>query len=325
VSYRGLLDSALEASVAGSFTSLGYRVRKHFYPWEVLAPDSMKGKVVVITGGTSGLGEYTTLALAKLGAHVTMIARNAVKASAICEKLRADSANPKIDAVIADTGNLTAVRNAADQLQRLYSSGIDVLIHNAGALDATYATSQEGIEQTIASQVVGPYLLTELLRPLLKRQVNAPPSRVLWVASGGMYSEPLDVSQLCMTPSAYDGVVAYARAKRAQVTLAELMATRYASDNIRVHSMHPGWADTPGVARSLPVFRTVVGPLLRSTEEGADTLIWLAASNGLPLSENGRFWHDRKIRSIHKLNKTQRADTMEERAKLLAFLDASTS
>jgi dehydrogenase/reductase SDR family member 12 len=323
VAYKGFFDSALEASVAGSFTGVGLRMRKRLYTWEPLPPGALQGKVVVITGGTSGLGEHASMAMAKLGAHVTMVARDASKAARVCERLRELSGSAAIDAAQAEMGNLRAVRRAASELQERHGRGIDVLIHNAGALDAIYAESEEGIEQTVASQVVGPYLLTELLRPALRHRPDS--ARVLWVSSGGMYSEPLDVDNLCMRPTDYNGVTAYARAKRAQVTLTELQAERYLSDNIRVHGMHPGWADTPGVARSLPKFRALLGPLLRTPEEGADTLVWLAASNGLPLSENGKFWHDRAPRAIHKLRKTERSDTTAEREKLVAYLERVTT
>ena len=120
------------------------------------------------------------------------------------------------------------------------------------------------------------------------------PSRVLWVSSGGMYSEPLSVDQLEMSASDYDGTTAYARAKRAQVTLAELWATRLAAKGISVHSMHPGWADTPGVARSLPRFRRVVGPLLRTPADGVDTLVWLAVEDG-DVDDTERRLHRRKL------------------------------
>lgn len=137
-----------------------------------------------------------------------------------------------------------------------------------------------------------------------------------------MYSEPLSVSQLEMTPGDYDGVKAYARAKRAQVTLTELYAERLRADGVMVHAMHPGWADTPGVARSLPVFRRVVGPLLRTPAEGADTLVWLASSHDPVLNESGRFWHDRRPRPLHRFAHTRRSDTPEERARLLAWVRA---
>jgi NAD(P)-dependent dehydrogenase (short-subunit alcohol dehydrogenase family) len=155
-----------------------------------------------------------------------------------------------------------------------------------------------------------------LLLPALQA---APRARVLWVASGGMYSQPLSVAELEMPRDSYDGTKAYARAKRAQVTLAEMWAESLRSDRIAVHSMHPGWADTPGVRRSLPTFRRVTGPLLRSPEQGADTLVWLAADDGVPLDTTGRFWLDRRPRPIHRLASTRRSDTPDERRRFWAW------
>ena len=82
--------------------------------------------------------------------------------------------------------------------------------------------------------------------------------------------------------------------------------------------MHPGWADTPGVEEALPTFRKITGPLLRSVEEGADTMMWLAA-DGAALAGSGDFWHDRRRRSIHKLPTTRKADTPERHADLWAW------
>jgi dehydrogenase/reductase SDR family member 12 len=133
-----------------------------------------------------------------------------------------------------------------------------------------------------------------------------------------MYSEPLKTSELEMSAETYDGVKAYARAKRAQVTLSAIMAEKYAAQDIHVHAMHPGWTDTPGLARSLPGFRKLLGSLLRTPEEGADTLIWLAASNHAPLVQSGKFWLDRTPRAIHKSRSTRLSDTPQERERLWA-------
>ena len=81
------------------------------------------------------------------------------------------------------------------------------------------------------------------------------------------------------------------------------------------HAMHPGWADTPGVAASLPTFRKITRPLLRSVEQGADTMVWLGAADEPGVSTGG-FWLDRRRRSIHKLPSTRRTDTPERRAAL---------
>ncbi len=271
-----------------------------------------RGRVVAVTGGTSGLGLATARALLEAGATVEVVARNAAKAERICGELNRTDQRGRADFVVAEMGDLDTVHAAAHTLLERHPR-IDALIHNAGALDDEYVRSRQGTEQTAASQVVGPFLLTGLLLPALRA---AAPSRVVWVSSGGMYSQPLSVESLEMTAQNYDGTVAYAKAKRAQVTLAELWAERLVADSIHVHSMHPGWADTPGVQRSLPTFRKVLGPLLRTPEQGADTLVWLAASDGAPLTTTGKFWLDRRPRTIHRLKKTRDSDTAAERIAL---------
>ena len=95
-----------------------------------------------------------------------------------------------------------------------------------------------------------------------------------------------------------------------------MWAERVDADEVVFHAMHPGWADTPGVEASLPTFRKIVGPLLRSAEEGADTMVWLAADEGEPATSSGEFWLDRRRRSIHKIGKTRKTDTAERRRDL---------
>jgi dehydrogenase/reductase SDR family protein 12 len=309
------VDAALEWSIVGSFTRVGSALRRRLDHFAPLEGRSLKGRVIVMTGATSGLGLEAAKAFASMGATIEIIARNPAKAEATCASLRQSSGNPNIGFAASDTADLSALRGvAADLLQR--HPAIHVLIHNAGALDAIRQESAQGIEQTVASQVVGPFLLTELLLPALKR---AAPSRVLWVSSGGMYSEPLSVDHLEMHASNYNGTTAYARAKRAQVTLAELWAKKLAPDRIIVQTMHPGWADTPGVERSLPAFRRIVGPLLRTAKDAADTLVWLAVDDGPPLQQTGLFWLDRRPRPLHRLASTRRSDTPAERERLWAW------
>jgi NAD(P)-dependent dehydrogenase (short-subunit alcohol dehydrogenase family) len=209
---------------------------------------------------------------------------------------------------LADAGS---VRAAADEMASRHRR-LDVLVHNAGALSAERRVAPDGTEATVAAQVFGPFLLTALLLPQLRR---AAPGRVLTMSSGGMYAAPLAVADLEMTADEYSGTGQYARAKRAQVTLNEMWAERVDPDEVVFHALHPGWADTPGVAESLPTFRWVVGPLLRTPDQGADTLVWLAGAEE-PLRGSGRFWHDRRPRALHRLPWTRRSDTPDRRQEL---------
>jgi dehydrogenase/reductase SDR family member 12 len=305
------VDAALEWTIAGSFTRVGSALRRRLERWPALDGVRLDDRVVVITGATSGLGLATARHLAQLGATVELVARDADKAAQVSEQLRRDTGNPDIGVVVADTGDLDAVRGAAAELSRRHAA-VHALLHNAGALDATFRRSPQGLEATVASQVVGPSLLTELLRPALRA---AAPARVVWVSSGGMYAEPLSVERLEMTERDYDGTIAYARAKRAQIALTQRWARELASEGVVVHAMHPGWADTPGVQRALPRFRRWLRPFLRTAEDGADTLVWLTIDDA-PLRSTGELWLDRRPRTLHRLAATRRADTAEERERL---------
>jgi len=215
--------------------------------------------------------------------------------------------------VAADLSDLAAVRRAAEELAR--EERIDVLVHNAGALLTDRRESVDGHEMTFSAMVLGPFLLTEALVTVLERTAaeHGGPSRVVMVASGGMYFQRLHLDDLMTEREPYRGSVAYARAKRAQVLLAQEWARRLHDRGIVVHAMHPGWADTPGVEASLPTFRKVLGPFLRSPQEGADTIVWLAAAEE-PTRSTGRFWLDRRPRAIDRLPNTHA--TAAERAEL---------
>src|SRR5699024_4848275 len=114
-----------------------------------------------------------------------------------------------------------------------------------------------------------------------------------FMSSGGMYGAALHADDPEYRQGRFSGITAYARAKRMQVTLAQMWADRLASQQVEAYSMHPGWVDTPGVADSLPRFRTITRPLLCTVHQGADTMIWLVATQP-DGSGTQRFWHDRR-------------------------------
>jgi NAD(P)-dependent dehydrogenase (short-subunit alcohol dehydrogenase family) len=307
-----IVDRVIEAPVVTSFTKVGYHLRKRLDAWTDLDAYDLSGRVVAITGPTSGLGLAAAEQFARLGATLILIARNEDRAKAVQDHLRATSAKAAISYVLADLGNLEVVREAAARIGADHDR-LDVLVHNAGALSNERRTTAGGLELTTAVQVVAPFLLTGLLLPRLS---STPGSRVLTTSSGGMYPVGLTVAGLQMDEESYRGTEQYARAKRAQVTLNEKWAERTAGSGIHFHALHPGWADTPGVAASLPGFRRMLGPLLRTPEQGADTLVWLAADDGPPLETSGAFWLDRRIRPIHRFPSTRRTDTPDRRGRL---------
>jgi dehydrogenase/reductase SDR family member 12 len=314
-----VVDALVEAPVFTSFTRIGYGLRSRLEHWRPIDQYDLTGRVILVTGATSGLGLAMVEMLATCDATVILLGRDAAKTARVRDDIAQRTGNENLSTVIADMGDLAAVRAAAAQVIRDHPR-LDVLIHNAGALSATRTVNADGIELTVASQVLGPFLLTSLLLPPLQKTGCG---RVITMSSGGMYAAPLTVSRLQMGDD-YKGSEQYARAKRAQVTLNEMWAAKYPNRDVVFHALHPGWADTPGVEESLPTFRKIVGPLLRTPQQGADTAAWLAADDGLPLSTTGKFWLDRRQRSIHKLPSTRKSDTAERRTALWQWCAENT-
>jgi NAD(P)-dependent dehydrogenase (short-subunit alcohol dehydrogenase family) len=208
---------------------------------------------------------------------------------------------------VCDVSDLGAVGAfAADLTSRVGT--LDVLIHNAGVLPAARTETDDGHEITLATHVLGPVLLTERLLPILAKSSDP---RVILMSSGGMYTQPLPADDPEYRTGRYSGATAYARTKRLQVAFTPILARRWAGQHILVYCMHPGWADTPGVATSLPGFRMLTRPMLRTPEEGADTALWLAATR--PAPPTGGFWHDRRPRPEHYLPLTRYGDRDRER------------
>ncbi|MGI9623760.1 MAG: SDR family NAD(P)-dependent oxidoreductase [Acidimicrobiales bacterium] len=312
-----VVDTTLETLVVPSFTRVGYDVRGRIHDWAAVERGPLESANIVVTGATSGLGLATVEAFSDLGARVFMLGRDESKTSRVRDQLMSQNPARELEMLVADMGNLDEVAAACAQVEE-QTDRLSVLVHNAGALSSERTMNAAGIESTVASQVLGPHLMTTRLVALLG---NAGPGLVLTMASGGMYVAPLSVSNLQMDPNNYKGSMQYALAKRAQVTLTEMWAERVAAEQVMFHSLHPGWVDTPGVRHSLPLFATAIRPLLRTPDQGIDTLVWLAAADRNSDLGNGCFWFDRAPRPIHRLGRTRRSDTPERRGRLLDWVN----
>jgi dehydrogenase/reductase SDR family member 12 len=296
--FADTVDAVLEGSVVGSFTRIGPWVRRHTDDWTPLQKLPGRGRTVLVTGANSGLGYATAAALVRAGAAVRLLVRNQLKGDDTRERLLGRHPGANLGVYIADMSDLDQVRAVAAEI-REREQRLDGLVHNAGAMFRERRETAAGIERTVALHVVGPHLVTRELADLL----GASGGRVVWVSSGGMYTQPLSIRHL-QSPTDYRPSVAYARAKRAQVVLAAEWQRRIGDDaGFDVHAMHPGWALTPGVSESLPVFRRVMGPLLRGATDGADTTVWLCLAPGVA-GKGGQFWLDRRPRSTVRLPKT---------------------
>jgi dehydrogenase/reductase SDR family member 12 len=307
------VDALLEASVVGSFSRIGLSVRSRLLPQFTAGQFTagqftagrrppLLGRVAIVTGATSGLGRAAAIRLAQLGAAVHFLARDQGRAAEARRLIAAASGHSAVSYGLADMEDLDSIRAFAHEFRGQHDR-LDVLIHNAGTIHPDYKTNDAGIELTVAGQVIAPFLLTQLLLPAL---LAAAPSRVITVSSAGMYAQRLDPATLEMPASGYNGVTAYARAKRAQVALSREWARHIAPADVAFHAMHPGWADTPGLAAMLPGFHRTMRPILRTPGQGADTLVWLASADPGQLG-SGRFWHDRRPRSEYRFPWTREA------------------
>jgi len=301
------LDRVLEASVVGSFSSIGWGLRRrveHFAPLQ-----ACPGRVVLLTGATSGLGRYSALKLSRLGCHVLAVGRNQERLNRLVND--AESHPGSISAYSCDLSDLASVVALAERLLADHQH-IDVVIHNAGALANAYAATPQGFEVTLATHLIGPYVLNKHLG--VSRG-----TKVIFVTSGGMYTEAFNLDILEMEPETFSGTVAYARAKRAQTVLMVHLST---TQRCHALSVHPGWTNTPGLSESLPGFSKAIKPILRSLEAGTDTLLW-AATQVPDEPPAGQLYFDRRPRSMFRLARTKVSDVALEAqgVALAAWLD----
>ncbi len=306
---NSLLDTVLDRTVIGGYTNVGYRIRRR--GWSTPQLPSLPGRVVMVTGPTSGLGLAAAEGFARLGATVWLVVRSDARGEQARAAVVERSGNRDVHVGLCDLSDLQSVRRFAERFTA-QAERLDVLVNNAGVLSAERTVSPDGIELTFATNVLGPFLLTNLLTPLLEASA---PARIINVSSGGMYTQRIRVGDLQSGRGEFDGPTAYAQTKRAQVILTEIWAQRLKDRGVVVHAMHPGWADTPGVKTSLPRFYRITRPLLRTPEQGADTIVWLGAADA-PGRSTGLFWHDRRPRPTHLLPWTR--ETQLEREQLWA-------
>jgi dehydrogenase/reductase SDR family protein 12 len=295
-----VIDDLLEITVIGSFSRVGYAARRRLFGWSFPAAGAMAGRTVLVTGATSGLGREAADELAALGARVILAGRDQEKLDAVHGDLVRRHGEDRFPTVTVDMASLSSVRDAVQRI-RDTEPRLDVVVDNAGAMFADRRITPDGIESTLATMVVGPFALVAGLLPLLRATEGA---RVIAVTSGGQYAQRLDLRDLQSAAPPWNGTRAYARAKRAQVSLVREWARRIPSGQVAFTAMHPGWADTPGLAASLPGFSRLMGPILRSAREGVDTVVWLASTPPTP-GRHGRLVLDRRPRPFDRIPSTR--------------------
>ena len=236
----------------------------------------LSGKTIVITGASSGIGLEASVELAKRGARIVMVARDAKRAEAAREEI-AKRSGGEVELLLADMGSQKAVRSLASQILAKCPR-IDVLVNNAGLVSAARQVTEDGIEQTFAVNHLGYFLLTHLL---LDRITASAPARIVNVASIGHRRGTLEWDNLQYEKGGYQILSAYARSKLANVLFTRELARRLEGSRVTVNSMHPGavatgiWSKAPWFARPFLALGKMI--FMISPAKGAGPIIRLAA------------------------------------------------
>ncbi|XP_029970427.1 dehydrogenase/reductase SDR family member 12 isoform X2 [Salarias fasciatus] len=227
------------------------------------------------------------------GGTVHMVCRDRDRAEEARAAIVHESGNTEVFVHVVDLSQTGRVWQFAQDFVKQHSS-LSVLINNAGCMLHQRELNAEGLEKNFATNTLGVYVLTQSLIPLLQKSRDP---RVITVSSGAMLVQRLQSDDLQSQKGPFDGVRVYAQNKRQQVVLTQQWAK--ANPIIHFSVMHPGWVDTPAVSSSMPQFHQMMGDRLRSVEQGADTVVWLALSRAASRTCSGQFFQDRRPVPAH--------------------------
>jgi len=241
----------------------------------------MQGKTVLITGADGGIGRETTKALAKKGASIIMACIDLNDAKPLYEDIIEESGNKKIEMMQVDLASLSSIREFTKQFSKRYQQ-LNVLINNAGVYCAKRGETKDGFEKTMGINYLGPFLLTNLLLPLLKK---TPEARIVNVSSNAYFQGKIDFNNLHLKKR-YQGFKAYSASKLAIVLFTLELAERLKDTGITVNALHPGhtatdiWNMWPGTWYQELLFK-IIRRFAKSSEEAAKTGIYVASSDEL--------------------------------------------
>jgi NAD(P)-dependent dehydrogenase (short-subunit alcohol dehydrogenase family) len=253
-------------------------------------------KTCVLTGATSGIGAAAAMALAKRGAHVVVVGRDAGRCESTVLSVRVTTGNPAVESVVADLSSMAEVRRLAAELRNRFSR-IDVLANNAGGYFAKRLESSEGVEMTFALNVLSPFLLTNLL---LDKLSASAPARVINTSSNAHERARLNLQDL-QAHQRYRGFRTYGQSKLALQLLTYEFARRYQGSGVTFNAYHPGFVASRFGWNNGTAYRGAIRFLSRvfgvTSEEGADTLVYLASAPEVAATTGRYFYARREIHS----------------------------
>jgi NAD(P)-dependent dehydrogenase (short-subunit alcohol dehydrogenase family) len=247
----------------------------------------MPFRTTVITGATSGIGKETALALAKKDHALYLLVRNMAKGEQLKQEIVAQTNNRSVFVIHCDLADLQSVQQAADELKGKLMA-INVLINNAGGINANKQLSKDGNELTFAMNHLGHFLLTTSLMPLLQKGQ----ARIINVSSEAHRMASPHLLNDVHFKQGYSSFKAYALAKLCNIYFAKSLAERYASSGITAYALHPGVVNT-GFGSQLgglgKVLMLLAKPFMITAREGAQTNIYLAGETKLNPKLSGQY------------------------------------
>ena len=274
----------------------------------------MKGKIVVITGATSGIGRQTAIGLAGMGAKVVMLVRNEEKGAELVKEIKERTANGESECIKCDLASLDSVRRAAQEFKSRHQR-LDVLINNAGLVLGKRQVTVDGFEQTFQVNHLSHFLLTNLLLDVLKKSA---PSRIVIVGSEAHERAHLDLDDL-MLEKGYSAFKAYGRSKLANLLFCFELARRLEGTGVTANCLHPGVVRTSfgrglgGMSGLYPL----AYPFMISARRGALTSIYLASAPEVA-NISGKYFSRKRVKRSSKesLDKEMALRLWEKSAKL---------
>jgi NAD(P)-dependent dehydrogenase (short-subunit alcohol dehydrogenase family) len=254
--------------------------------------DNMNSRICLITGGTNGIGKSTAMELAKMGATVVIVGRDAQKTSRVVEEIRTESGNKSVDSLLADLSSQKEVRRLANEFKSKFAR-LHVLVNNAGGFFMKRQLSIDGIEMTFALNHLASFLLTDLLLDTIKASA---PARIINVSSGAHIFGKIEFDNLQGERNFSPG--AYSNSKLANILFTIELARRLEGSGVTINTLHPGFVST-GFAKNngkivAALVSTLVPLVARSPEKGAETSVFLASSPSVD-GITGKYFHNSHI------------------------------
>jgi retinol dehydrogenase-14 len=255
--------------------------------------EELTGKTILLTGGTNGIGKAASVELAKKGATLVLVGRNALKTSQVVQQIKQVSSNPTVSGLVADLSSMAAVRHLADEILRDYPA-IDILINNVGGIFATRTLTVDDYEYTFALNHLSYFLLTNLLLDTL---ISNAPSRIINVSSNSHEGATLDFADL-QNEHHYNfgGYKAYGQSKLANLLFTYELTRRLTGIGVTVNALHPGTVATGFGENNNGIMKfsmRIYHQFALTPQQGADTIVYLASSPDVE-GITGKYYFERK-------------------------------